>query len=313
MFVSNTLNETRAWAVLNPVESTHIGVQYAFLALNRLHSFPWTSISRNATPHNEPCTLLFMWADHCDQIRGHKTTCLSPCLEHVSRSTNRNLTNSRRPSRLGLTTDRIEMSLSGQSNSASLAGGRDLFSTQIRITSIFPRKWTIKTLKSTFTTEYTLLVLVSAQTTLILAENMSGESILITLATTPGGPTSFPAVLKKVMDLPPPNILGDDDGTLSYRINAVISSNNLGLMVSDNDLLLVVSVSVRGQDNPLCSCLFWPGTIWNRISDFSNATWRHLQAFVCHCNDPVLFKPLGRFYYRRCKVWFCALSLEIIE
>lgn len=42
---------------------------------------------------------------------------------------------------------------------------------------------------------------------------MSGESILITLATTPGGPPSFPVVLKKVMDLPPPNILDGDDGT----------------------------------------------------------------------------------------------------
>lgn len=44
-------------------------------------------------------------------------------------------------------------------------------------------------------------------------ENMSGESILITLSTTPGGPSSFPVVLKKVMELPPPNILDGDDGT----------------------------------------------------------------------------------------------------
>lgn len=42
---------------------------------------------------------------------------------------------------------------------------------------------------------------------------MSGESILITLATTPGGPTSFPVVLRKVMELPPPHILDGDDGT----------------------------------------------------------------------------------------------------
>uniref|UniRef100_H3D5Y0 TEF transcription factor, PAR bZIP family member a n=1 Tax=Tetraodon nigroviridis TaxID=99883 RepID=H3D5Y0_TETNG len=38
------------------------------------------------------------------------------------------------------------------------------------------------------------------------------ESILITLAT-PGGPTSFPVVLKKVMESPPPNILDGDDDT----------------------------------------------------------------------------------------------------
>lgn len=44
---------------------------------------------------------------------------------------------------------------------------------------------------------------------------MSGESILITLSTTPGGPSSFPVVLKKVMELPPPNILDGDDGTFS--------------------------------------------------------------------------------------------------
>lgn len=43
---------------------------------------------------------------------------------------------------------------------------------------------------------------------------MSGESILITLAT-PGGPTSFPVVLKKVMESPPPNILDGDDGRFS--------------------------------------------------------------------------------------------------
>lgn len=44
---------------------------------------------------------------------------------------------------------------------------------------------------------------------------MTEESILITLATTPGGPTSFPVVLKKVMKLPPPNVLDGDDGTFS--------------------------------------------------------------------------------------------------
>lgn len=48
-------------------------------------------------------------------------------------------------------------------------------------------------------------------------ENMSEESILITLAT-PGGPTSFPVVLKKVMELPPPNLLDGDDGTSNAEI-----------------------------------------------------------------------------------------------
>lgn len=44
---------------------------------------------------------------------------------------------------------------------------------------------------------------------------MSTESIVITLSTTPGGPSSFPVVLKKVMELPPPNILDGDDGMFS--------------------------------------------------------------------------------------------------
>lgn len=46
---------------------------------------------------------------------------------------------------------------------------------------------------------------------------------------------------------------------------------------------------------------------------FSNTTWRHLQVFLCRCNDSVSFKRRGRFYYCRCKVWFCALLLDIIE
>lgn len=42
---------------------------------------------------------------------------------------------------------------------------------------------------------------------------MSGEKILITLETATGAHTSFPVVLKKVMEMPPPNILDGDDGT----------------------------------------------------------------------------------------------------
>ncbi|XP_018540963.1 TEF transcription factor, PAR bZIP family member a isoform X2 [Lates calcarifer] len=42
---------------------------------------------------------------------------------------------------------------------------------------------------------------------------MSGEPILITLETTTGAPSSFPVVLKKIMEMPPPNILDGDDDT----------------------------------------------------------------------------------------------------
>lgn len=41
---------------------------------------------------------------------------------------------------------------------------------------------------------------------------MSGEPILITLETTTGAPSSLPVVLKKIMEMPPPNILDGDDG-----------------------------------------------------------------------------------------------------
>ena len=41
---------------------------------------------------------------------------------------------------------------------------------------------------------------------------MSGERILITLETATGAPSSFPVVLKKIMEMPPPNILDGDDG-----------------------------------------------------------------------------------------------------
>lgn len=42
---------------------------------------------------------------------------------------------------------------------------------------------------------------------------MSGEPILITLETATGAPSSFPVALKKIMEMPPPNILDGDDDT----------------------------------------------------------------------------------------------------
>uniref|UniRef100_A0A3Q3L7C8 TEF transcription factor, PAR bZIP family member a n=1 Tax=Mastacembelus armatus TaxID=205130 RepID=A0A3Q3L7C8_9TELE len=42
---------------------------------------------------------------------------------------------------------------------------------------------------------------------------MSGEPILITLETASGTPSSLPVVLKKIMEMPPPNILDGDDDT----------------------------------------------------------------------------------------------------
>ncbi|KAI9529307.1 hypothetical protein NQZ68_010973 [Dissostichus eleginoides] len=42
---------------------------------------------------------------------------------------------------------------------------------------------------------------------------MSGEPIIITLETASGTTSSFPVVLKQIMDMPPPNILDYDDDT----------------------------------------------------------------------------------------------------
>ncbi|KAF0025174.1 hypothetical protein F2P81_022055 [Scophthalmus maximus] len=42
---------------------------------------------------------------------------------------------------------------------------------------------------------------------------MSVEPIVITMETATGAPSSFPGVLKKVMEMPPPNILDGDDDT----------------------------------------------------------------------------------------------------
>lgn len=41
---------------------------------------------------------------------------------------------------------------------------------------------------------------------------MSGEPIVINLDMAMGTPSSFPVVLKKIMEMPPPNILDGDDG-----------------------------------------------------------------------------------------------------
>lgn len=41
---------------------------------------------------------------------------------------------------------------------------------------------------------------------------MSGEPLLVTVETAAGSPSSFPLVLKKIMEMPPPNILDGDDG-----------------------------------------------------------------------------------------------------
>ncbi|CAI5659541.1 TEF transcription factor, PAR bZIP family member a isoform X1 [Oreochromis niloticus] len=42
---------------------------------------------------------------------------------------------------------------------------------------------------------------------------MSGEPLLVTVETAAGAPSSFPLVLKKIMEMPPPNILDGDDDT----------------------------------------------------------------------------------------------------
>lgn len=47
---------------------------------------------------------------------------------------------------------------------------------------------------------------------------MSGEPIVITLETVTGTTSSFPVVLKKVMEMPPPNILDGDDDTEKEKL-----------------------------------------------------------------------------------------------
>lgn len=46
---------------------------------------------------------------------------------------------------------------------------------------------------------------------------MSGKPILIKLEMATGTSSSFPVVLKKVMEMPPPNILEGDDGKRKLR------------------------------------------------------------------------------------------------
>lgn len=89
---------------------------------------------------------------------------------------------------------------------------------------------------------------------------MSAESILITVATTAGGSTSFPVVLKKVMELPPPNILDGDDGTFGVgrgRTEAVtaVDNNDPRRRRFGNNLLSGVSVFVRSRAKPQLSQL----------------------------------------------------------
>ncbi|XP_072228840.1 TEF transcription factor, PAR bZIP family member a isoform X1 [Leuresthes tenuis] len=47
---------------------------------------------------------------------------------------------------------------------------------------------------------------------------MSVEPIVITLETAAGAPSSFPVVLKKIMEMPPPNILDGDDDTEKEKL-----------------------------------------------------------------------------------------------
>lgn len=44
---------------------------------------------------------------------------------------------------------------------------------------------------------------------------MSAEPVIITLTTENGNTTTLPVVLKKIMEMPPPNILDGDDGRCS--------------------------------------------------------------------------------------------------
>lgn len=48
---------------------------------------------------------------------------------------------------------------------------------------------------------------------------MSGEPILITLETATGAPSALPVVLKKIMEMPPPNILDGDDDTDKEKLS----------------------------------------------------------------------------------------------
>lgn len=49
---------------------------------------------------------------------------------------------------------------------------------------------------------------------------MSTEPVLITLASESGAGSSLPVVLKKIMEMPPPNILDGDDGEYRYKTSS---------------------------------------------------------------------------------------------
>ncbi|XP_061841694.2 thyrotroph embryonic factor-like [Nerophis lumbriciformis] len=61
---------------------------------------------------------------------------------------------------------------------------------------------------------------------------MSGEAVVVTLETGIGAPTSFPVVLKKIMEMPPPNILDGDEDTDKEKLG-LDDSADLGGGVSE--------------------------------------------------------------------------------
>ncbi|XP_061823325.1 thyrotroph embryonic factor-like [Nerophis lumbriciformis] len=61
---------------------------------------------------------------------------------------------------------------------------------------------------------------------------MSGEAVVVTLETGIGAPTSFPVVLKKIMAMPPPNILDGDEDTDKEKLG-LDDSADLGGGVSE--------------------------------------------------------------------------------
>ncbi|XP_061835591.2 thyrotroph embryonic factor-like [Nerophis lumbriciformis] len=61
---------------------------------------------------------------------------------------------------------------------------------------------------------------------------MSEEAVVVTLETGTGAPTSFPVVLKKIMEMPPPNILDGDEDTDKEKLG-LDDSADLGGGVSE--------------------------------------------------------------------------------
>ncbi|KAG8009006.1 Transcription factor VBP [Nibea albiflora] len=62
---------------------------------------------------------------------------------------------------------------------------------------------------------------------------MSGKPARITLETAKGAPSSFPVVLKKIMEMPPPNILDDDDDTDKEKLGL---GENIDLLGGGSDM-----------------------------------------------------------------------------